>query len=168
MSIFTKLFVKKDDTGETPEFRALLDGSMEGLQLQNQVHHDTWGLGKSERWDFAQGSGALIFTFPDKIARAPAQIIGSFNSQVGSWLWAWANSSILDSIKRDAIKVREYGEQNNIKRLTTAKWQAAEADCWHMAALACRICKSNGAYRGPAGETFVFITFGEVQLCKRT
>ena len=168
MSIFKNLFGQKDDTGETPEFKAFLDGSMEGLRLQNQAHQDTWGLGKAVRWDFAQTTGELIFTFPDKTVRSPAQIIGSFNSQAGSWLWAWANLSILDPIKRDAIKVKEYGEQHNIKRLTTAKWQAAESDCWHMAALACRLCKSNGVYRGPAGATFVFITFGEVQLCRQT
>ena len=168
MSIFKKLFGRKDDTGETREFKALFDGSMEGLRLQSQAHQDTWGLGRAERWDFAQDAGELLFTFPDKQVRAPAQIIGSFNSQAGSWLWAWANATILDSDKRDSAKVREHGEQQNITRLTTAKWQADETDCWQMVALACSLCKANGAYRGPAGGTYVFFIFGEIQICRRT
>ena len=168
MSIFKKLFGKKEDAGETQEFKAFLNGSMEGLRLQNESHQRTWGLGKSERWDFAQDTGELVFTFPDQIVVAPAQIIGSFNSQDRSWLWAWANPSIRDSVKQDSIKVREYGEQHRIQRLTTAGWQGEEADGWQMAALAGRLCGSNGAYRAPSGANFIFITFGTVRISKRT
>ena len=168
MSILNKLFRKKDGDGETPEFKALLEGSMEGLRLQTEAHQGTWRLGKSERWDFSQDSGELVFTFPDMVVRAPAQIIGSFDGLEGSWMWAWANSSLSDSLTRDSVRVREYGEQHHIRRLTTGTWPADEADGWRMAALANRLCESNGVYRGPAGTTFVFFTFGQVQLTKRT
>ena len=116
MSIFTKLFGKQNGDGETPEFNALVEGSMEGLRLQTEAHQGAWRLGKSERWDFSQDTGDLVFTFPDMIVRAPAQIIGSFDSR----------------------------------------------------ALANRLCATNGVYRGPAGATFVFFTFGQVQLSKKT
>jgi hypothetical protein len=168
MSIFKKLFGEKDGDGETSEFKALVDGSMEGLRLQTEAHHGTWGLGKSERWEFAQDLGELVFTFPDKIVRAPAQIVGSFDSRAGSWMWAWANSSISDSLTRDSIRVREYGEQHHVPRLTTGTWPAEEMDGWRMAALTNRLSETNGVYRGPAGTTFVFFTFGEVQISKRT
>jgi hypothetical protein len=167
MSIFNKLFGKKDDDGETPEFKALLEGSMEGLRLQTAAHQGTWRFGKSERWDFSQDTGELVFTFPDMIVRAPAQIIGSFDSQDGSWMWAWANSSIADYLTRDSVRVREYGKQHHIGRLTTASWRGDEIDGWRMSAFANRLCETNGVYRGPAGATFVFFTFGEVQLTKK-
>ncbi len=70
MSIFKKLFGRKSDNGETPEFKAFLDGSMEGLRLQTEAHQNAWHFGKSERWDFDQTTGELIFTFPEVIARA--------------------------------------------------------------------------------------------------
>jgi hypothetical protein len=35
-----------------------------------------------------------VFTFPDKIVKAQAQIIGTFDSQANTWMWAWANHSI--------------------------------------------------------------------------
>ena len=168
MSIFTKLFGKQDGDGETPDFKAFLDGGMEGLRLQTEAHQSTWRFGKSERWDFAQNSGELVFTFSDMIVRAPAQIIGSFDSQAGSWMWAWANSSISETLARDSVRVREYGEQHHIRRLTTATWLAEEMDGWRMAALANRLCESNGVYRGPSGLTFVFFTFGQVQMTKRS
>ncbi|HXI71009.1 MAG TPA: hypothetical protein VNN22_11705 [Verrucomicrobiae bacterium] len=167
MGIFKKLFGQKDDTGETPEFKAFIEGSMEGLRLQTEAHQNTWHFGKEERWDFAQDTGELVFTFPDMIVRAPAQIVGSFDSQAGTWMWAWANSSIAEPLARDSVKAREYGEQHHIRRLTAPSWSAEETDGWHMAALANRLCESNGIYRGPAGTSFVFITFGKVQLSKK-
>ena len=63
---------------------------------------------------------------------------------------------------------RDYGEQHHIHRLTTPIWSGEEMDGWYMAALANRLCKTNGVYRGPAGTTFVFFTFGKVQLTKQT
>jgi hypothetical protein len=167
MGIFKKLFGHKDGDGETPEFKAFLEGSMEGLRLQTEAHQGTWHFGKEEHWDFSQDTGELVFTFPDIVVRAPAQIIGSFDSRDGSWMWSWANSSISDSLTRHSVRVREYGEQHRIRRLTTPSWSGEEADGWRMAALANRLCESNGVYRGPADTTFVFITFGEVQLSKR-
>lgn len=167
MSIFKKLF-GKDEDGETPEFKSLLEGSMEGLRLQTNAHQSTWRFGNSERWDFSQDTGELVFTFPDMIVRAPAQVIGSFDSREGSWRWAWANASIATSLARNSVRVREYGEQHRIRRLTAETWLGEEMDGWHMAALANRLCQSNGVYRGPAGATFVFFSFGEVQLSKKT
>jgi hypothetical protein len=166
MSIFKKLFGQKHDDGETPDFKALLEGSMEGLRLQTEAHQGTWRLGKSDRWDFSQETGELVFTYPDMTVRAPAQIIGSFDSAEGSWMWAWVNPSISASLARDSIRVRAYGEEHRIRRLTTPSWPAAEVDGWHMAALANRLCERNGVYRGPAGSTFVFFTFGQVQFSK--
>lgn len=168
MSIFKKILGQKDDGGETPEFKAMLAGSMEGLRLQTEAHQGTWRLGKSERWDFSQDTGELLFTFPDLLVRAPAQIIGSFDSQQNSWIWGWANTSIAESLPRDSARVREYGEQHHIRRLTTPSWPGEEIDGWHMAALANRLCETNGVYRGPAGTTFVFFTFGDIQLVGRS
>lgn len=170
MSPFTKLFGGggAEAGGETPEFKALLDASMEELKLKTAAHQGGWRLGTSKRWDLAQTKGDLIFTFGDGvIATCPAQIIGSFDSAGGSWLWAWANPSIEDSLKRDSLRVRDYGQRRKIKRLTSAALQCTEADAWLMAAFACKHCAAQGVYRGPAGGAFVFINFGEVKLSKK-
>jgi hypothetical protein len=169
MNIFNKLFGSKGgdgegDGGETPEFKALIDGSMEGLQLQTEAHQGTWGMGQAERWSFSQDEGELIFTFADKVVRAPAQIIGSFDSAKGTWMWAWGNSTIAEALAQDSARVRAYGEEHGIARLTTRSWPASEMDGWEMVALANRLCESNGAYRAPAGTAFVFFTFGEIRI----
>ncbi len=168
MNIFRSLFGRgKDKGGETPEFKAFIEGSMEGLRLQTEVHQGMWSYGNEERWDFSQDTSELVFSFPDMIVRAAAQIIGTFDRHESTWMWSWANSSISDSLKSDSARVREYGERHCIHRLTAPTWPAQEMDGWHMAAIANRLCERNGVYRGPAGKTFVFFTFGESQMSKR-
>jgi hypothetical protein len=165
MSMFKKLFGRKDD-GDG-QFPAFLEGAMEGLRLQTAGHQGAWRFGEEERWDLNQSSGELVFTFPDKIVTAPAQIIGTFDSQANTWMWAWANHSIAEPLKEDSRRVLDYGNQRGIRKLTAPKWPGEEMDGWRMAAVANRLCSSNGAYRGPANTTLVFLTFGEIQLVKR-
>ncbi|MFD0854654.1 DUF6882 domain-containing protein, partial [Actinomadura adrarensis] len=71
--------------------------------------HMSWGLGSADRWGLDQQTGVITWTFPDRTATAPAQLIASHNASTASWLWAWANSSILDTMSRDAHTVRDWG-----------------------------------------------------------
>ncbi len=89
MSIFRKLFGHKDLHQETPDFQNFIEGSMEGLQLQTQAHQSTWQFGKEDRWDFSQDTGGIVFTLSNTIVQAQAQIVGTYDSVAGSWLWAW-------------------------------------------------------------------------------
>jgi hypothetical protein len=169
MSIFKKLFGggHAGDGGETPEFKKLLEMSMADLQTKTAGHRAGWRLGESKRWDLNQSRGDLIFTFSDGvIATCPSQIIGSIDTESSTWLWAWAKPSLNDSLKRDSLRVKDYGQQHKITRLTSAQWPCTEADAWAMAALACKLCEAQGIYRGPAGTSYVFISFGQVNLSK--
>jgi len=155
----------KGNGGETPEFKALLEKSMAELRAKTTGHQAGWGFGKANQWSLDMSQGDLVFTFDHGVvATCPAQIVGSLDSADGSWLWGWANPSIPDSLKRDALKVREYGQREKIARLTSEEWFGTEQDAWSMAALACKLCDGQGVYRGPAGSALVFISFGKVVL----
>ena len=150
------------------DFSTLQKMSVEELALKTQAYKEVWGLGKIERWDLSQNTGELVFSLPDGMkAVCPAQIIGTYNNEDGAWLWAWANPSIDEKLRADALKLRKYGEEHHIDRLTKSKWKGTEEDAWAMAALAVKLCGEQGAYRGPAGTTYVFIAFGEVKLGRK-
>lgn len=147
------------------DFSTLQRVSREELKLKTDAHRKALGLDGISRWDLSQATGELVFSFPDGLkAVAPAQIIGTYNTEDNTWLWAWANSSIDDRLKVDALKLRKYGAKHNIDRLTQRKWVGTEDDAWTMLALAVKLCGEQGGYRGPAGSTHVFIAFGEITL----
>jgi hypothetical protein len=152
---------------EDEKFAQLLESSIAELQMKTGAHQAAWGLGKFDRWDMDMERGDLIFSNRDGMtATCPAQVIGSHNSAGGTWMWAWANPSIPDSLKVDALKVKEYGESHQIERLTNPEFAADEMEAWTLTALATKLCESQGAYRGPAGRNAVFMTFREVKLSK--
>jgi hypothetical protein len=150
------------------DFSTLQKMSIEELDLKTKGHVEAWDLDNIDRWDLNQDTGELLFSFADGLrAVAPAQIIGTYNSEDQTWLWAWANPSIDEKLRKDALKVREYGQKHRTEQLTKAKWKGTEKDAWAMAALAVKLCGEQGAYRGPAGSTYVFIAFGGVKLSKK-
>jgi hypothetical protein len=149
------------------ELSDLLEASFAELQMKTAAHQAAWGIGKFERWDMDMDRGDLVFSNRDgTTATCPIQIIGSHGSLGGTWLWAWANPSVPDSLRIDSMKVKEYGESHQIERLTTPEFRADEREAWALTALAVKLCESQGAYRGPAGSTAVFMTFSEVKLSK--
>lgn len=155
-----------DRSAETAmtDFETLLASSVEELRLKTEAH-TVWGLGTFDRWDIDQDVGNLVFSNEDGTrVVAKAQIIGSFSTGDNSWLWAWDNPSIVDGMKVDALKVKEYGETHGIEKLTSRTWNGTEEDGWAMAALATKLCGAQGVYRGPSGSAFVFMTFGEVTI----
>ncbi len=148
--------------GESLDFDSMLRSSMEELLRLTQAHQSVWGFGTEEEWQLDQDQGSLIFKFPGRTAIAPVQIIGTYDLQASMWMWAWANPLIANSVKADSVRLKEYGEQHGIQRLAASEWLGQESDCWYMAALACFLAGANGAYRGPAADTYTFMTFREL------
>ncbi|HEX7721702.1 MAG TPA: hypothetical protein VF397_06060 [Pyrinomonadaceae bacterium] len=168
LAVLIMIALGQANTQLPPDFATLQKLSVDELKLKTDAHRTVWGLDRPHRWDLNQDSGELVFSFPDGIkAVAQAQIIGTYNTDDHTWLWAWANPSIEDRLKADALTVRKYGEEHHVARLTQRKWTGTEDDAWAMAALAVKLCGEQGAYRGPAGPTKVFIAFGEVTLSKK-
>ena len=97
---------------------------------------------------------------------APVQVIGSYSSDEGSWLWSWANPSVIEPLTQAARLARAFGETYELSEFTQRKIQCLEDDAWRFAAVGLHLSRSAGCYRGPAGSTFVFMTFGEVSIRK--
>jgi hypothetical protein len=110
---------RKDIPGDSPEYRQLADQSLEELRLKTAAHDGVWRLGECD-WRVDQDAGTITFIHPNGIvATCPVQIIGTYNIEDGTWLWVWDNPSIVPALQEAANRVRGYGQQHNINRLTT-------------------------------------------------
>jgi hypothetical protein len=126
--------------------------------------HASWGCGTAQRWGLDQQTGLITWTFADKTATAPAQILASYNPTSSTWLWAWANESILPAMSRDARELRDWAQQHGHQNLTEAKVTADAEAAATLAALAVRITRATGFYRPKGGAAIPIITFGPVTL----
>ena len=126
--------------------------------------HQSWGLGSADRWNLDQRTGIISWTFPHGVASAPAQIIASYNPSAGSWLWSWANQSILPGMSQASHAVRDWGAQHGVAALTEPKLDVDDELAASLAALAVRITTATGFYRGTGGAAVPIITFGTITL----
>jgi hypothetical protein len=141
--------------------------SLEELRIKTASFDRLFQIGQAD-WQLDQERGEITFTSPKGLmATAPAQIAGSYNTDDGTWLWAWDNPSVEPALMAHAKIVRQYGSKRKIEELTTRKLKITEEKAWELAALTCKLGNYQGVYRGPAGPTLVFITFGEVKLQKQ-
>ncbi|MDX6347667.1 MAG: hypothetical protein QOF84_2457 [Streptomyces sp.] len=106
----------------------------------------------------------ITWTFPDKTATAPARIVGGCNPSAASWLPAWANECILPDMNRDSRVVREWAQEHGHAGLTQPKVEVDQETAGSLAALALRIARATGFYRGTGSASIPIITFGPVTL----
>lgn len=148
------------------DHQQLLARSMEALATKTAAHDRIWHLKKCD-WSVDQFEGTIVFSAPNgMLVTCAVQIIGTFDSNDSSWLWAWDHPSVQAELTKHANRVREYGEKNSIAELITRKLSVTEEQCWEFTALATELNDAQGAYRGPAGDTFVFMTFGTPNIKK--
>ncbi len=149
-----------------PALKQQIEKAVNGLQALTTAHEGMWQIGSAD-WSVDQDEGTIVFVSPKGTrAVAPVQIIGTYNTQHGSWLWGWDHPSVEPPLAQHAKKVLAFGRKNAFSALTTRKLFCTEQNAWDLAALACMLNEAQGAYRGPAGTTLIFFTFGEVQLSK--
>lgn len=164
------MFKRSDKTGSAGQAGDRADLSVLMLQGEDMIEqvgraHMSWGLGSADRWDLDQTTGLITWTFPDKTATAPAQILGSFAPRISSWMWAWADQSLLPDMSRDSRSFCDWAEANGHPGLAQPKIDADEQAAATLAALAFRITGATGFYKGPgADSSYVIITFGPVTL----
>ena len=122
----------------------------EYLKRQQDRLRAEFQLGSWQRYDYDQEAGTLTFSSGGRIGVvADIQMVGSTSKRGGTWLWAWANPSILENVKHSLADVRAYGETHGLDKLTTAEWPGDEYDGWDMTAAAAFILRAEGAYRAP-------------------
>ena len=146
------------------DYSKLVDESNEYLRAVLDAAKTDFNLGSYERYDWDQERGELVFSdqgVPKVVAKI--QFIGSISTKSGTWLWSWDNATVLDGIKDQMQRVRGFGKEHGISKLTTAKWEAEEVDGWEMTAISAKILKAKGAYRSPDDDGFTFMVFTDIR-----
>lgn len=161
MGIFKRNQQAQPDPPE--EDSALSVALMEGTGLIEQsaaAHQAQWGLGSADRWDVDQPTGTIRFTFADKVVTAPVQMLGSWSRANETFMWAWANPSVDESLSRDAARVKAFGERHDWSFLVADTVPANEEQAADMVAVAFRITGATGFYRGGNLPIVPYLTFG--------
>lgn len=134
------------------------------LAQKNEKLWERLSLDSYKRWDWDQDSAEMVFS-NDGVRGVTAKIgfVGSLSKTSDTWLWAWANFSLAESVRTSVIEVRDFGEKDDFLALTVPRWPANQEDGWHMAAIAARILNAEGVYRTPTDSGYLWMVLHEVR-----
>ncbi len=146
------------------DYSRLVDESYDYLRAAQAACERDFELGSFERFDWNQETGEIVFSdqgVPKVVATI--QFVGSISTRSGTWLWSWDNPTVLEGIKDQMHRVRDFGTEHGLPMLTTAKWEADEIDGWEMTAITAKILEARGAYRSPHEDGFTFMVFTDIR-----
>ena len=156
--------IEKEEPASDFDLESYLEKANDHLDAQMQALDVAWFFGKA-RWDADQETGILKWTFEDgRTAEAPFQIVGTYSTSSGTFLWGWDHPSVLAPLQKDAKAVKAFAKEHGIGSLLERKVTCTEDEAWEFAAIANLLCERQGVYRGPSGSARVFMTFGEVTV----
>jgi hypothetical protein len=133
------------------------------IALKTQLFRDIFGEEHYD-WNVDLEARTIVFTSATKMVSAPVQVIGTYNTLDGTFLWGWDHPSFPEPSRADARLARQFGQLQNLPLFTTRMVGCTEEEAWRFTAVALYLSGAQGAYRGPSGTTMVFMTFGEMTI----
>jgi hypothetical protein len=161
---FTQLNCKRKLAHDEAKFVALVTQAHEYLTMQQERNEKEFALSTYPRYDWHQETDELIFSDqgqPKVIAKI--QFVGDVSSQSKTWLWAWANPTIKDSLQQAARQAKQHGEQTGIWQLVESTWPADEVDGWEMTSITAMLVNAKGAYKSPGENGTEFMVFTDIR-----
>jgi hypothetical protein len=146
------------------ELAELLERAVEYAEVRQNAVAQQFRLSDHERYDWHQDPAQLVFSNHGVAAVvADVQFVGSVSTRSNTWLWSWANESLVESARESIRQVRSYGEDRGLMKLACAYWEAEEEDGWQMAAVSAFLLQAKGIYRSPDEHGYTFLVMTDVK-----
>lgn len=151
----TKAIIKQENISKhfTSENDFLEKFGASALEKQRNLYDVTGGLS----WNVDMDKEEI--TFGDHLT-FPMQVLGSFSHSSETWLWIWENKAggYAESVMKQALLLKQYGEENNIDLLTVGKFDAVENDLHLIGMIAVEMFNGSGYYLGNYGQGTMVVT----------
>jgi len=146
------------------EWDSFVASCRDELTVLQPLLDSQFGIGAFERYDYDQANKQLVFSnhgVPGVVA--DFEVVGTHSRVSGTWMWSWANFSMLPKVRTRMKRVRTLGEEHAFPRLTTHLWPADECDAWNMAAIAAHVLKAKGVYRSPGKSSDMYMVLSKIR-----
>lgn len=134
------------------------------LQEKHQLLINTYKIDTFDRWDWHQETGKLLFSHEGKLrVEADISFSGTLSTKSNTWMWAWANESLTETIKTKSAVIREIGFDSGFQKLACGIWPADEYDGWEMTAVLAKELQAIGAYRTTDDYGFTYMVITDIR-----
>ena len=144
--------------------RRYLNQAKAEMEAKTNAHENRWQISKTT-WSIDRDRKIIKFKNQNlDVITAAVQIIGTYDTAEESWIWGWDNPYVSRGMDDHARKMLAFGKEHSIPQLLQRKFKCPEKVCWDFAALACKLCISQGVYRGIKDTNRIFMTFESIKI----
>lgn len=160
------LFKKKKIAAEkfsqplSPEADKFLAEALEEYGQKEEALEQGWHLSACTEYALDDGTGLFHMKLNDGTAwEANAQILGSFNEEDQTWMWAWGNPHCAEVWSRDSKVVQETGRRLGIwyvHELAEMPMEGPEFVAY-LCAIGMKASESTGMFEARDGSVVIFV-----------
>jgi NDP-sugar pyrophosphorylase family protein len=139
------------------EFTKLVEKSFFELEGKQKAFEDIYRISSYPEYSWDQEEQILQFNKDDKELIFKVVFLGSWSKTNTEWLWSWANTTLLDSVRKSSSVVKRMSETTGLDIFITERFPADESTAWELASLAVQNLDAIAAYRHPGSDSHLFL-----------
>ena len=140
------------------EFADFLEKCNQELSVKQEALQTKFKLGSYSDYWWDQEKQTLEFKNNNKVMlKFRVIFVGTWAFKKKDWRWAWANDSMLPSVRDEAQKIKKLAKVTGREEYTLESFPADEYDAWEITASAVHSLKGLGAYRAPDKKNWLFL-----------
>ena len=132
--------------------------AVETMLARNAEWPRQFGLEGSPPYHWDLDSATLTFDGAQGQVLATVCLVGSTSDNEGSFLWSWANEAIPQQHGQALEMVHEFGRENQLALLTTARIQGGRPEATECLCIAGRLQRAMGSFIDQQGDVTLYFT----------
>jgi hypothetical protein len=148
------------------EFDAFLETCHAELRQKQDELRSRFELGVWATWHYDQPTSRLTFHDSNSLQAVEAVVtfLGSFSPSAGTWIWGWANTSLLPAVRQRAAALQALADATGIETFRDkGGMRPDESRAWALAAIGVHQLGALGCYKGPSENSSVFLSIDEIR-----
>ncbi|MEG0053998.1 MAG: hypothetical protein RR715_12115 [Comamonas sp.] len=147
-----------------PDWAAWSREAVEMMVARNAEWPPQFGLQGSPkyRWDLDQAT--LVLEGPLHEVVATVCLVGTTSDSEGSFLWSWGNEAVPQQHGQALEAVHDFGRENHLALLTTARIQGGRPEATECLCIAARLQRAIGTFIDQQGDVTLYFSILHMQL----
>jgi len=133
------------------EYETFLDSCYEELRKKQDVLINEYDMGSFEEFWFDQETKTLQFKTGGEVKlEFYVVLIGSWSAKSNTWMWAWANESVVDEMRAESSRIKELAVVTGNEIFEMTNFAADEYNAHEFVSMAVHHLGALGMYSAPS------------------
>ena len=146
------------------DFEAFLMKCQQEVKIKQSNLTQKYALNTYQTYSFSQANKSLELKKDNgEVLRFEVACIGSWGYEDHSWVWAWNNENLSESIREEANTLKDLAQETGYNVFEQGSFECEEIVAKDLAFVSVYKLKAQGIYRIVADESYLFLALKNVK-----